>query len=249
MTTVKKPAGGTRSAPSKPSTDPLSRSSARRELVENEIFEHAARLFAERGFASTNLQEIADAVGLTRPALYYYVKSKDELLARLVASATGDATAELREFGRRSDLDPTEKLRAIAHASVLRQAHHPARFQMIIRSEADLPEDLATAHQTGRRAVLDELAKVVETGIRAGHFRPQDPRLAALSLIGMWNWMPWWYQADGRFSAEVVADQMADMAVSAVGQPAQRIPESGGPKAAIALLRQDLDYLDRLIDD
>ena len=54
---------------------------ARRELVENEIYEQAIRLFAERGFAGTSLQDIADALGITRPALYYYVKSKDELLA------------------------------------------------------------------------------------------------------------------------------------------------------------------------
>ncbi|WP_430335959.1 TetR/AcrR family transcriptional regulator [Rhodococcus sp. ACT016] len=218
-------------------------------MVENEIFEHAARLFAERGFASTNLQEIADAVGLTRPALYYYVKSKDELLARLVSSTTGDATAELRKINRRADLDPTEKLRAIARASVLRQAHHPARFQMIIRSEADLPAELSKSHEAGRRAVLNELAKVLDSGIRSGHFRPQDTQVAALTLIGMWNWMPWWYRPDGRLSADAVADQMADMAVAAVAQHSQRIPETAGPKAALALLRQDLDLLDRLIGE
>jgi AcrR family transcriptional regulator len=63
---------------------------ARRELVENEIYEHATRLFAERGFAGTRLQDIADALGITRLALYYYVKSKDELLAKLVTEVTQD---------------------------------------------------------------------------------------------------------------------------------------------------------------
>ncbi|MER5436873.1 helix-turn-helix domain-containing protein, partial [Streptomyces sp. NPDC002588] len=57
------------------------RSTARRELIENEMFEQASRLFAERGFAGTNLGDIAEAMGITRPALYYYVKSKDDLLA------------------------------------------------------------------------------------------------------------------------------------------------------------------------
>src|SRR5206468_2845368 len=68
-------------------------STARRELVENELYEHATRLFAERGFAGTSLQDIADALGITRPALYYYVKSKDELLAKLVTEVTNGPLA------------------------------------------------------------------------------------------------------------------------------------------------------------
>ena len=50
----------------------------------------ATNLFAERGFAGTNLQDIAEATGLTRPALYHYFKSKESLLSRLVAELTLD---------------------------------------------------------------------------------------------------------------------------------------------------------------
>ena len=78
---------------------------ARRELVENEIYEHATRLFAERGFAGTSLQDIADAMGMTRPALYYYVKSKDELLAKLVTEVTDGPRGELTELVARDELD------------------------------------------------------------------------------------------------------------------------------------------------
>ena len=73
-------------------------STARRELVENELYEHATRLFAERGFAGTSLQDIADALGITRPALYYYVKSKDELLAKLVTEVTQGPLDELQKI-------------------------------------------------------------------------------------------------------------------------------------------------------
>lgn len=222
--------------------------SARRELVENEIYEHATRLFAERGFAGTNLQDIADAVGLTRPALYYYVKSKDELLAKLVTEITEGPATQLREINGQTDLDATGKLRAIARALVTRQAHHPARFRLIIRSEAELPPELSRAHERGRRAVLDELTKVVDEGTRSGQFRPMDTRVAALGVIGMFNWVAWWFHADARQTAESVAEQLADMAVAAVAQPGHRIPAEAGPAAAIALLRQDLEYLERVVD-
>src|SRR5438034_192170 len=139
---------------------PAGASTARRELVENEIYEHAIRLFAERGFAGTSLQDIADALGVTRPALYYYVKSKDELLAKLAA-------------------------------------------------------DVA--------------------------------RIAALGVIGMWNWVAWWFRP-GRDSAEAVADELADMAIAALQRADHRIPDGEGPAAALKMLRQDLDHLERILD-
>ena len=49
----------------------------------SEILEHATRLFAERGYDGTTLQDIADAIGITRPGLYNYISSKEQLLAAL----------------------------------------------------------------------------------------------------------------------------------------------------------------------
>ena len=75
--------------------DELPARKPRRELVEAQIYEQATRLFAERGFAGTSLQDIADAMGMTRPALYYYVKNKDQLLARLVTEITEGPAADI----------------------------------------------------------------------------------------------------------------------------------------------------------
>ena len=115
------------------------RGASRRELVENEMYDHAVRLFAERGFAGTSLQDIADAMGVTRPALYYYVKSKDELLAKLAADVAGGSAAEMAEIAARTDLDALGKLHAIARLTVVRLARQPDRFRLLIRSEAELP--------------------------------------------------------------------------------------------------------------
>ncbi|MEU3342486.1 helix-turn-helix domain-containing protein [Streptomyces sp. NPDC006668] len=76
-------------------------------LVENEIFEEASRVFTQRGFAGTNLQDIAEAMGITRPALYDCVKSKDDLLAKLVAQMTE------RPTGRPLSASVHPRLRAV----------------------------------------------------------------------------------------------------------------------------------------
>jgi len=220
---------------------------ARRELVENEIYEQAIRLFAERGFAGTSLQDIADALGITRPALYYYVKSKDELLAKLAADVAGGSAAQITDVAGRPELDPVGKIREIARLNVVRVATQPERFRLLIRSEADLPPELSRAYDTSRRAVLKAVTGVIEDGIRAGRFRPVDARVAALAVIGMCNWVAWWFRP-GRDSAEAVADELADMAIAALQRADHRIPDGEGPAAALKMLRQDLDHLERILD-
>jgi AcrR family transcriptional regulator len=226
---------------------PAVASTARRELVENEIYEHAIRLFAERGFAGTSLQDIAGALGITRPALYYYVKSKDELLAKLAADVAGGSAAQITELAARPDLDAAGKLREIVRLTALRQATQPERFRLLIRSEAELPAELSDAYDTSRRAVLRAVTGVIEEGMRAGRFRPADARIAALGVIGMWNWVAWWFRPD-RDSADAVADQLADMAIAALQRADHRIPDGEGPAAALKMLRQDIDHLERILN-
>lgn len=219
----------------------------RRELVEKQILDQATRLFAEKGFASTTLQDVADATGLTRPALYHYVANKDELLSRLISESTATPAAVLHEINERPELGPTEKLRKMATAIAIGQAETADRFKLIIRSEADLPESLSHTYHQSRRHVLKEFVTVIERGIEAGEMRPVDPRTAALGIIGMLNWIAWWHQPGDPDSARTVATQLADMAVRTVAQDdgTPAVPE--GPERAISMLRQDLDYLERIL--
>ncbi len=211
------------------------------------MYEHAARLFAERGFAGTSLQDVADAMGITRPALYYYVSSKDELLAKLVTEVTEGPAAVLAEIDARPGLDPAAKLRELVRLTALRQATQPARFRLLVRSEAELPPDLSKTHERGRRVVLKAVAGIVEQGVIAGQFRPVDSRVAALAVLGMCNWVAFWFHP-GRDSAEAVADQLADMALASVQRADHRTPEAEGAAGALGMLRQDLDHLARILD-
>lgn len=224
-----------------------SRTTSRRGLVEDQIFAEAARLFAERGFAGTSLQDIATAMGMTRPALYYYVKNKDELLARLVTETTEAPAAEIKRLAKHPNADAAVRLRGVARAMALRRASDPNHFQMLVRSEAELPADLARAHRAAQRATLRELILLIEEGIEAGQFRPVDPRTTALAVIGMCNWIAWWQHSLGEKTPGDVAEQIADLALVMVRRADGHLPGTAGPQAAIAQLRADLDYLERTL--
>ena len=204
---------------------------------------------ADRGFAGTSLQDVADAIGVTRPALYYYVKSKEELLAKLVTDVTDGPLSELRELVSHTEWDPTERLRALVESIIRRRATRPARFRLLIRSEADLPEELTEAYEHSRRAVLLTVAEVIEEGVKAGQFRPVDARIAALGVLGICNWVAWWIHPDGRDDVDGVTEQLTEMAVAALHRCDYRDPEGEGPLAMLKLVRGDLDRLERLLNE
>jgi AcrR family transcriptional regulator len=243
------PSDGAQSARLKRQRSGANSSNVRRDLVENQMYATATELFAQRGFAGTSLQDVADAMGITRPALYYYVKSKDDLLARLIAEITAGNTAQICQVAEDTTLDPVAKLSRIAQIIALNRALQPSRFVLLARSEAALPADLATIHETTKRTMLHTLIGVIRDGIETGNLRPVEPRLAALQIIGMCNWVAWWFHEEDASSAEIVAADIADLVVASLVQSPERAVAASGPRAALDLLRRDLDYLEHLIDD
>ena len=231
-----------------PVDSPGARVSARRGLIEQEIYDQATRLFAQRGFAGTSFQDIADAVGLTRPALYHYVHSKDELLAKLVRELTEQPAAELSALAGRDDLTPAEKLRQMMLLAVRRQGEHAERFRLLLRSEADLPADVAAAYEAGRHLVLRSLTRVIEDGVARGDFRPVSPEVAALGVVGMANWVAWWYRPDSRFELDQVCDELAALAVAGLAGAEGR-GATFTPLDVLRGIRGDLDRLEHLLGD
>jgi AcrR family transcriptional regulator len=221
--------------------------SSRSELVSREILEVSARLFAERSYDGTTLQDIADAIGVTRGALYYYMDSKEDLLATLVAE-TSVATAELLNGLRaRDELGPTETLRAFAYTLVQQRAAAGDRFKMLERTESSMPPNVAAEHLRARRAVLAALVEVVEEGVTSGELRPLDARVAAFSVLGICNWVAWWFKPGTAHPPGPVAEQIADSVVAMLAAPEDRRAAGGSPMAALGRVREDLDYLERLL--
>src|ERR1700733_5436117 len=222
-------------------------SSSRRELVISEILEHATRLFAERGYDGTTLQDIADAIGITRPGLYHYITSKEQLLAALVRDISENTAHIVRAVRLRTDLSSVEKLRAVVRGLVLQRARAPEHFRVLDRTEAALPEEVAAQHLKARREVLTEMRTIVEEGVSRGEFRPRDERLAALSVIGMCNWVAWWFHPGSNHPAEPVADQLAQNAVDMLAYPEGAGSPSTAPHRALQIVRENLDYLERFL--
>jgi AcrR family transcriptional regulator len=220
----------------------MARQPTRRRLVSNELLEHAARLFAEQGFANTSLQDIADAMGISRPALYHYVSNKEELLAALVRDVLERVVEILEQARDREDLAPERRVEVALHRIVVNNARNTTRFRLLDRSEPDLPAEIAELHRAARRRVLDLLTGLIEDAVSAGAFRPLPARTVALGMLGMANWVAWWYRSAADGDADAVADVLVDVALTGVRRADDRAV-APGPWAALDLLQEDLAHL------
>ena len=179
------------------------------------ILEEAVKLFYERGFSGTTLDDIAGKLGVTKPFIYTHFRSKVELL-EAICRPTIEMSLNAIAQAAGQDGPPGERLYKgiveFAKVILVRQANIAVYF----REEKHLsPEGLAEINALRKR--FDRtLSEVLEEGVAAGVFRIADIRIAALVIGGMVSWAYTWYQPGGRLSLDDVAATLAQFALQMV---------------------------------
>lgn len=178
--------------------------------MDHKIFAEAVRIFKEKGYHATSMQNIADAVGLQKGSLYHYISSKEELLFKIFEHSSGALTRQLEEIVASTDA-PTEKLQ---HAI---DAHLTALCEQL---------DIYTVYLSERRALSGRnhakvraeaeraarlLEQIIQQGIDHKNFRPVDAKMAAHAILGMCNWLYQWYSPDGRLTPQQIAEIFSDL--------------------------------------
>jgi len=233
-----------RSTPLEPEKAAVSR---RRSLTEADILERAAALFAAHGYAATSLGEVADALGMSRPSLYHYFSSKEEILGRIIDDLTKAGRQALADADVKTG-PADEALARLVRCLIIPIAQTPGRYRMLWTADATLVNGARDQDDDLQRAVIRTMTTVIANGVSSGVFRRCDQRLAAFSILGMINWAAWWYTPKRGPSIDQLCDTVADFAVASVRAES---PDDGGdrPGAVIASIRRELIHLEDLLDD
>ncbi len=149
------------------------------------ILTHAARLFAEQGYSATSIRQVTDACECTKPALYYYFKSKEALFAELI-SIEVVAVSRLTERLLDAPGNIRERLRNTIDAFVDRFERDPLGMQLMQRIEMNVEEGMPTIEcPCGQEMHLGALEELVRQGIARGELKADlDVETAALLLTG-----------------------------------------------------------------
>jgi AcrR family transcriptional regulator len=186
---------------------------ARDDDPRGEIVIAASQLFTERGVAGTTMAEIARRCGLQQPSLYYYFRSKGELLDEIVAEANR-APLELVAGVRASGGSPAVQLYRVIRSDVTALCALPYDLNEIHRLAARDREAFAR-YWIEREQLVDELAAIVAEGVTRGELRDVDPRLTALTVMSNDEGTQNWLRVAGRAGTPVHTSAVEHHAVGA----------------------------------
>jgi len=199
---------------------PVSHRERQREAKRNAVLQAAAQLFNERGFHATSLDDIAARLNVTKPTLYYYVKNKDEILLQCVSKGL---TMMLEGI----DASRAAGGKAIDQLMTCMQVY--ARIvtmdfgMCLIRvGDEQLPPESRKELRRLKSAIDQEFRRLVAEGLAEGSLQPCDPKMTAFVIAGALSWIGRWYQPDGEYTPEQVAQQcIATLCDGVLRRPAQ----------------------------
>ena len=179
-----------------------------------QILAAATRLFSQKGYHGTALQEIADEVGVTRPSFYYYFKSKDEILETAIDVAISRAE-EIIGVVEQEDRSPTEKLQEFIEKYVGINAAY-AEVPVLFRTFHELRPSFAEEVRARRSLIDHRLAELIKEGVAAGEMQTPAPLVAAFCVLGAINWMHIWYRQDGPLKWQEIAALFSDILIHGI---------------------------------
>ncbi len=149
------------------------------------ILTAAERLFVERGYRGISMREIADEVGVTKAALYYHFRDKEQLFMALLDSVL-DELAALVEACRAASTSHRAQVEAIVRQIMLLPPERRASLRLASQELGNL--DAATRQQFVERyhaQFISRITAILAEGVASGEFRPVDPQVGAWALLGM----------------------------------------------------------------
>jgi AcrR family transcriptional regulator len=187
--------------------------------VPRRLLAAATRLFADQGYDRTSVQEIVEAAGVTKGALYHYFGSKEDLLQEVYARLLRLQQERLDMYAG-SQEPVEERLRAAAADVVVTTIENLDDASIFFRSMHQLSPEKNKQVRAERRRYHERFRALVEEGQQAGVFTRDIPADLVVDYhFGSVHHLSTWYRPDGPLTPQQVATHLADLLLRALTHP------------------------------
>lgn len=181
-----------------------------------EVLDAAARVFHEKGYDATTIQDIADEVGIFKGSVYYYISSKEDVLFEVLEEVHQGAIKAVTEAVENAG-DPLQKIRAFIETLARFNAENQVRMGVFLHDFRSLAEPRRMEIVRERDRYDRILRKLITEGQAQKLIsKDVDPKLAALAVMGMINTIYQWYRPSGGLKPQQIGSAYADFVIRAL---------------------------------
>jgi AcrR family transcriptional regulator len=181
------------------------------------VLRTAARTYSKRGFHETTLADIADELNVSKPTLYYYFKSKDDILFECHRIAVEAITDGDTPMPTAAQMNGHDRLLEFLKRYVRMVIDDFGTCLVMTGTNALEPESRGTVIKSHRRRIDTMLREILEDGIKDGTLDCPDPKLTAMFIFGAMNWIPRWFHLDGTLTTDELTVRLTDFVLRAIG--------------------------------
>lgn len=195
---------------------------------QREILDAAAEIFYRKGYSETSVQDVADAVGILKGSLYYYIDSKEDLLFQMLLEVHDDAKSLVTETAA-LDTPPLERLRVYIQRHVEYNARNLAKIAVYYHDFGLLTPERKKAIMAQRNYYEEFVQSLIKEAQEGGEVDPSvDPVLIGNAIFGVVNWLYTWYDTEGSAAPEYLGKLYAEVIVNGIngGNMPKPLPES-----------------------
>lgn len=174
------------------------------QLQKTRMLKAAAQCFNQKGYSGTSLRDVADLLGLTDAALYYYVRNKEELVYLCYVRAA--------DLGREA-LDRAWTDGENGMDIILRYFRYHIEMMVGERGPIAIMSEIPSLQPDHRDEVLElsrrhskNFEAVLEAGIKDGSVAPCNVRMTGNAIMGSINWIPKWFHGDPELAQKLIEE-------------------------------------------
>lgn len=180
-----------------------------RQVKRDAVIRAAAHEFNHKGYHNTSLDDIAAALQVSKPTVYYYVSNKEQLLFECFVAGVEPIRSAFRK-ARRLKANGRERLQAVlGHYG--QSVASEFGWCMVRAEDQDLSPTMS-AHIKSLKSEIDQgIRRLLREGIQDGSIHPCDPKMTAFALAGALNWIAHWYRENQSMTGGEIAAAFIDV--------------------------------------
>jgi AcrR family transcriptional regulator len=175
-----------------------------REVKREAVIRAAAHAFNHKGYHNTSLDDIAAALEVTKPTVYYYVTNKEQLLFECFVAGVEQIRAGFRE-AKSLEAPARERLNVVLRNYAKAMASEFG-WCMVRVEDQDLSPAMSSHVKTLKSEIDQGIRRLIREGVQDGSIHPCDPKMTAFALAGSLNWIAHWYRENQSMTPAQIAD-------------------------------------------